>query len=76
MTRTPFEAMAAMAEASGDIASTNQFVRGQNTKRGDEITMGMPEGQLTKIMSGKYITCLFLINADEFESFKNGTEAI
>lgn len=75
MTRTPFEAMAAMAEANGDIMSTNQFVRGQNTKRGDELTMGMVEGQLAKIASGKYITCLFVINADEFEQFKNGTEA-
>lgn len=74
MKRNAFEAMKAMADANGDIASSNHFVRGQNTKRGDEITIGCAEGILQKVASGKYITCLFIINADEFEQFKDGTK--
>lgn len=75
MKRSPLIAMAEMAQADGDITMGNQFVRGQSTKRGDEITMGMPGGQINKIASGKYIICLFLINAEQLEHWKAGTES-
>lgn len=67
-----WDAMRLMAERNQDIGSTNTMVRAQTVKAGAEVTMGMPVDWFNKIVfnEGKYITCLFVINAEQLEAAK------
>lgn len=48
------------------VGVCGDFVSGQTTKRGAQITMGAPAEAVTNILTGKTIPVLLLIDKEEY----------
>lgn len=68
------KALDLMVQRNQDISASTTVVRGNATKRGDEITMGTAAGHLEKMINSKYLFVLYVVNAEQFNAAKKELE--
>lgn len=54
------------------LAVGTTFLRGQKTKRGDEITVGAGEGTLEKLWNGTHFVVLLVLDREAYRKSERG----
>ena len=62
-----FDIMRFMSDNNLDISRADTFIGAKKVKQGTEITMGADDKSLNKLIEGKCIPVLFLINKKQYK---------